>query len=366
MLWALETAYRQLVHAMGLPAPLGDWSRGGSDALDLYLDRDAPQPLRSDHEEVIADPFDSAPAFCVARPAHGVAARRIATRCIGEAIAWRLDPAESPSMRRAFAAALWWEIGAPTSDDLDALSQVQSDPERALIEQAASSRSDGDALLFVFLHARRGVGGPGVLPTAMFSASAQTTPAGDWRWHNEPDLFDVLRHSVGPKLGGLAQFLRELAVTRAFLGTGDGRLPTLAWTGGFAAPRIDWTIAASSLPRNLACSRDVEPTGSVYMRLELDRWDSKATLGLRASWEAHAAFAWTVVRLDAAGRDVGQLDVPFAEGETSAEAQVVRFDDTRTLLFVGTNVGGLGKSGTFDPDLTPLEPSGCELYLARL
>lgn len=363
---ALELAYRRLVFAMELPAPLSDWGKGGSDALDLYLDPSATEPLRTDHDDGPGGAFDSVPAFCLAAPAHGALLARAAVQCVSEAIAWRLDAAESPSTRRAFATSLWWEIGSPTSLDVEAVARVQAEPERALIEQTESTRSEGDALAFEFLDERRGTESPGALPTALLSASAQATPAGALLWRNEPDVFDVLRHTFGPGLGGLAKLWRDLAVSRAALPGDEPPLPALLWSKGFATPRVDWTLAASSLPRNVACAHEVAPTGSVYVRLDLDRWDDKSTLGLRASWEPHAAFAWTVVRIDGAGRDIGHLDVPFAEGESSAEARVVRIDGARALLFVGTNVGGLGKADTFDPDVVPVEPSGCELYFARL
>jgi hypothetical protein len=363
---AMESAYRRLVLAMELPAPLGDWGRGGSDALDLYLDPGATDALRTDHDDTPSSMFDSVPAFCVAAPAHGAALARIAVQCVSEAIAWRLDAAESPATRRAFATSMWWEIGSPTSADVEAVARVQAEPERALVEQTLGERSEGDALAFEFLDARRGTASPGALPAAMLSASVQSTPAQSRLWRNEPDVFDVLRHTFGPNLGGLAKLLRDLAVSRAALAGDAATLPALLWSGRFATPRQDWTIAASSLPRNLACAHEVEPTGSVFVRLDLDRWDDKATLGLRATWESHAAFAWTVVRLDASGRDVSHLEIPFAEGETSAEARVVRFDGAHALLLVGTNVGGLGKADSFDPDVAPVEPSGCELYFARL
>src|SRR6185503_12536612 len=115
---ALESAYEKLVFALGLPAPLPDDGRGGSDALDLYLAPSDRTARGFERVHVFAEPrrpggFDSAPGFCVVAADPDVLAERAATLCVGEALALRLDPAETPHTRRAFATELWWLVGAP-------------------------------------------------------------------------------------------------------------------------------------------------------------------------------------------------------------------------------------------------------------
>jgi hypothetical protein len=368
---ALERAFARMTVGLGLPAPLADEGRGGSDALDLYL-------LPADHvtpsyERVHAYPdlprpggFDRASGFCTAMADDGVLLERAATLCAGEALALALDPGETPDVRRAFATELWWIAGTPTSFDFEAIERVQQRPNEAMAARELSASSEGHALLLDYLDARLGAGGPLDFATALLSASAQSTPPGSASWHNEPDWFDVLRHTLEPGEAHMAELLGDFAVARAFLGDReDGRhLPELAWAGYFGRPSFDWVIPFASLPRRVRLT-PLEPTGAVLVWLDLAGAPQGVSLGMRADWEPPAEFQWELVAVGATG-ELSRVRLPFQERVTEVEGRLANVHDARAVIVAGTHLERVDGDHPFDPDVAPFEPHGASLYLVEL
>jgi hypothetical protein len=369
---ALEQAYERLVRVLGLPAPLPDDGRGGSDALDLYLvpsDRTARafERVHTVTEARRFGGFDTAPGYCVAAADAGVLAERAATLCVGEAIALRLDPGETPHLRRAFATELWWLVGAPTNFDFEAVDAVQRVPWRALGERELSPRSEGSALFFDYLESSLGAGSPGTLSAALLSASAQVTPPEAATWHNEPDAFDVLRHTLDESEHRVAELLGDFAIARAFAGDRDDGQHglSLAWAGTFGAPSFDWVIPFTKLPKRVRLT-PVEPTGAAFVWLDLDRAPGTTTLGFQAEWEPPAEFRWQLVKIDADGNEMGRIDVPFQERQTTVEARVVDLTGARAVLVVGAHLERVDLDHPFDPDVAPFEPHAALVYLVAM
>ena len=71
--------------------------------------------------------------------------------CVGEAIAARLDPAETPEIRRAYALELWWTLGTLTDEDATGLAEVQSNPQAAVFTRDSLTEAPAAALLFDYL-----------------------------------------------------------------------------------------------------------------------------------------------------------------------------------------------------------------------
>ena len=368
---AFERAFERLVDALEFPAPLPDQGRGGSDALDLYLlepDRVTRgfERLHVTSEMPRPGGFDSAPGFCTALADDAALLERAATLCVGETVALRLDAAETPHLRRAFATELWWMTGAPTSLDYEAIDTVQRRATRALAARDLSETSEGSALLFEYLEDKLGAGAPGALSLALFGASAQTTARDAPSWQNEPDLFDVLRHTLGESEPRMAHLLGDLAVTRAFLGEReDGvHLPSLAWSGYFGTPIFDWVIPFSTLPRRVRVTPP-EPTGAVLVWLDLEGAPG-APLGFQAEWEPPAEFQWSLVRVGADGTELGRLEVPFQQRETKVEARIVDLGGAAAVIAVGAHVERVDVEQPFDPDVAPFEPHGALVYFVEL
>ena len=369
---ALELAFARLIDGLGLPPPLGDQGRGGSDHFDMYLlppDRTTPgfERVRTFPDTPRPGGFDRASGFCTALADDPALLERAATLCLGEAIALAFDPAETPHLRRAFATELWWTVALPTSLDFEAIERVQRRPTRALAARELSADSEGSALLFDYLEAKLGAGEPGELSASLFSASVQTTPASAPTWVNEPDVFDVLRHTFDESEPRMAELLGDLAVRRAFLGARDdgAHWPELAWSGAYGAVNLDWDLAWKSLPRRVRVT-PVEPTGAVVVRLDLAEMPPGAPLGFQAEWEPPAAFQWTLVRLGSDGIELGRLVVPFQSRETKAEARLVNLADTKVVLAIGTHIERVDVEQPFDPDVAPFEPHAAFVYLVTL
>lgn len=352
---ALEGAYRDLIWILGLPRP--------ASVVDVYLG--AAAELRVGFEPIATGHLDRAAGFCLARAA---LSRREAALCVGEAIALALDPAEAPHVRRAYAAHLWALTAAPTSADLEAIDDVQATPERAIATREAHASSAGAALFFEYLDASRGIGYPGTLATQLMSIGVGKTEPRSLLWNNSPDVFDVLRRALDESPRDAAMLFADFAVTRGFLGARDdgAHLPALEWAGAFGRARFDWSIKLSSLPRRVASLRPIEPTGAIYVWLELDQELGEKELAFQAEWEGPVSFQWALVSVAEDGQELKRIYAPFVERGTQVEQTLSDLKGAKGLMVVGTNLGGVSLSHPFDADYAPFEPHGCTVYLTKL
>lgn len=365
---ALETAYRGLVYAARLPAPLTlPEASFGAVAVTWEL-RSERTPLEVGLRPTHLTPFESAAVVCRSGVADGAASslERDAFLCVGEAIAARLDAAESPRTRRAYAEALWWELGHPELADLKALTAVNDHPHRASVGRDELAESASTALLLEYLEHALGTQSPFGLVTGLLALSGQPRPANTARYVNEPDWFDVLRATLGDDASELAHRINAFAAARAQLGRSDGPLATLAWTGNLARIQPDWELRVSTLPRRVASRRPVLPLGMLAVRVEIDVPAQDLSLAIRVEWESPVPFTWSVAKLDADDREIGRVDFAFEQHATSAEKRLVALEGTRSLLILGTNLGGIDATHLLDPDHAPFEPHGCTIYVVRL
>lgn len=364
---AFELGYERVVEALRVPAPLADDAHGGSDALDWYLESGSAE-LTAERDAVGLGGLDRAAAFCVSRPSDDdLLAQRDATLCLGEAIAKRLDPGETPGVARAFATELWWLTGRVSALDVQLVDDAQAHPELALAGRSAPANGAA-VLLLDFLEQARSSQGIAQLATSLFSAAASSTPSGAFDWNNEPDVFDVLRHTLDEDTAKVGTLFGDYAVSRAFLGDrDDGSHPPFGeWAGAFARPRYDWTIKFSSLPRRVRAARPIEPTGIELIWVDLDEVPLGVSLGFESEWEAPVAFKWRLISLDESGREMARVDVPFQERGRSSEGRVVNLTGVRAVLAIGINMGGVDLAHPFDPDLDPFEAQSCTAYFARM
>jgi hypothetical protein len=367
-LLAFENAYERVILALKLPAPLPDSDVGGSDALDWYLTTDT--ELSAEQGPLLLGRMDSAAVFCRGGAEPGVLLDRQATLCVGEALASTLDAGEAPNVRHALALELWWITGQKTSLDVQQIDDAQRHPEEALAFDAVRSGSAVSrfALLLEMLETTRSAASPGVLSTSMVSAAASRTPPSAAFFDNEPDVFDVLRHSLDEELPRYADLMVDFALRRSLAGDRDDgtRLPSLMYAGTFGRPRFDWVIPFSSLPRRVLSGTPIAPSGAELIWVELDDAPLGAGIGFRAEWEAPAAFQWRILLVDREGKEVRHIDVAFQERARSADARVLRTDGAKAMIIAGVNVGGVDLTYPFDPDIQPFEPSACTVYLVSM
>jgi hypothetical protein len=365
-LHALEQAVARLVDALGLPAPLSDAGLGPTPGLDLYLSRDAPLDAHV-APDAAHGKRDQRSAFCRARPSR-VELSRQAASCVGEALLLGVDAAETPFVRRAIASSLWNLMGPASPRDVQAYDTLQANPQLSVAARETSPEAAGAALFFDYIDARLGSAEPGRLPVAMAALARSQTEPGALRWNDEPDVLDVLRRAFAESNERFEDFMLGFAIERAFLGARDnGRhQPRLAWLGDAGRVRFDWVLKASSLPRRVAPRRPLEPFGSAYVWLDLDRITLGKSLGFRAEWEAPVVMRWSLVTVDPEGNVLRRFDLPFVQNATSAERSILDYDGAAGLLVVGLNLGGVDAANPFDPDHEPFEPHGFTVYLTEL
>jgi hypothetical protein len=366
---ALEVAYDRVVGALGLPAPLGDADAGGNDGLDWYV-MPADTELSAQQEPLLPGRMDAAPVFCQGGAPGGELSLRQATLCVGEALASKLDAGEGIDARRALALELWWITGSKTALDVQVVDDAQRHPEAALaLDDPRRNGATGRfTLLLEMLETTRSNASPGVLSASMFSAAGSRTPPDAARFDNEPDVFDVLRHSMDEELPRYADLLVDFALRRALTGDRDDgtRLPSLAFAGAFARSQFDWVIPFSTLPRRVLSGTPIAQSGAELIWLELDDAPIGAAIGFRAEWEAPVAFKWRMLLIDREGREVRRMDVAFQERGSFADARVLRLDGAKALVIAGVNLGGVELAHPFDPDVSPFEPSACTVYLVSM
>ena len=357
---ALEVAFDHLVLDLGLPAPERD--DAGQPLTWRLTSEDEPLSVRLSPK--LATPCDTAAVVC--RSGTESEIERRAHLCMGEAIAARLDAGETPQVRRGYALELWWMLGHLTPADVSAIVRSQSNPQSIVFTRDDLSSAATAALFFEYMGRRYGSDPIGALPTGMLALSAQKTPADDWRYRNMPDVTDVYRTTFGDKQSEWGQRILEFAFARRLVNDSRQALLPLSQLGEIAVPRVDWIIKASSLPRRVAPPLPLQPWGSVYVRLDLDVPKDKLQLGVKIDWEGPVQMRWQVARLDQAGNEFGRIDIAFEEHGTEIERRLTALEGTRSLLIVGTNLGGVDLAHPFDPDHEPFEPHGCTVYIGKL
>ncbi|MEM1031248.1 MAG: hypothetical protein AAGN82_12935 [Myxococcota bacterium] len=352
-----------LVAASGLPAPPPDAGRGGSYALDLYLESGPRAEARAVLDPVagVLSPFDRGPAFVrVALPWHApeCAVSTTATEAVVAATWIGLDAAPSPATVRAHAgyvAQAWAPCRPLLAAAVDA---AQRRPERALLSHEAP-------LLGWFIEDRFGVGPVGTVSSSLWAVGAQPSRPGSHH-HDEPDLFDVLREVMPTRHKTLGEMLLDLAVARAFMGSrSDGQhLEDTRWLGDLGRIRFDWRLDYASLPRRVAPPHPLAPTGASYVWIDLqDQVPAGHGLTLQATWETSHVFEWAIVRLDAAGRSLGAHRAGGVFGAHEAFTTLETLDGASYLLVVAVHVGNDDRQRPYDPDAGPPRVTSYELTL---
>lgn len=369
----LERARTTLVRALGLPAPLGDGSLGGTSAFDVYLvdgvpgAMDVTSAVITERDEPVIGELDRASAFALLdRHVTGCARRNLVTRAVASAIGYGIDAAEDASIRESRAAYLA-ELVAPCDEVTRPLvDDFQRHPERAVFGHASPTTG----LLFPwYLDTSLGAGHPGVLPYALTATSRQRTPSGSFTFLDEPDIFDSLRGALFTKSPPqkLSDVLLDFAVARAFVGDRDDgmHLPETRWTGKSGRVRFEWSVPFTSLPRSLAPRSPIAPTGASYLWVDLQGAPKGSRVTFRAEWEPPVLFRWAIVRVNRDGTEASRVTVTGQDGTTVAERVIEGIDDLAGLLIVGTNTGDVGLQRPFDPDEQPAEPHGYVVTLWR-
>ncbi|MGO9000096.1 MAG: hypothetical protein ACLQVI_42760 [Polyangiaceae bacterium] len=378
VLASAERAWEVETQALALPEPDADPETA---AYDLYVMRGVPEgtvTLAGARDP--RSPVDRASAYTLFDASLALGESCARDTAVAESVAraslFRAAPATDEGSARA-EASYFARLAVPCAmtrlGDIDAF---QRSPERAIADpfasgdvadSAADARFDRGASLFYWWIDASFSATPGGLPRALWALSPTTTPLGADRWNDEPDGFDVLRASFKDVISSgsrIEDLFAEFGATRALLGARENgaELPESRPLGAAIEPRIDWTIGWPATPRRLASPLPLAPTGSAYVLVSHAGAPAGARLRVEAAWEQHAAIRWTVVKLDAAGRELGRIPIAAPPRATEAQATIIDLDAAASLLVVATNVGD--PYVPFDPDDERFEPHGWLVTLA--
>lgn len=301
--------------------------------------------------------FDRGRAFCRGGAAHA----ETALLCVSEATLYSLAPAATSHLVSGLA--LSQQTLSPTRDAAGAASLTRPSA-GVLTNSAGVTDFRTDALtgvsrsrsvrFFDYLEGRS-VHGLGEASFLSLALAATRTEPGALRFDSEPDVMEVLFATHDGNRPDVARLFDDFA---------QQSVRSAATYGAEFEPT--WTLSGDSLPRTVAFPDAIEPTGSVYLRLDLTEEQATAKFAFRMYCEAPVSYVWSVARLDERGEELKRVLVTFQETASSAETTVEPLPRTRALLLSGTNMGGVDVAHPFDPDHGPHEAHGCRAAVSVL
>ncbi|HEU4407940.1 MAG TPA: hypothetical protein VFS43_21945, partial [Polyangiaceae bacterium] len=362
-----ERAYDALRAGPGLPPPAPDGDEGGSPAFDVYLSQLGDSTYRLGCDTPSAAPYDRCAAFGLldARLGAGCFRKTALHRLVALAMLSAVDAGETGGFFAASASYLALSTTGCLGPVLPAVDRAQARPERALLSPGGPDEPDASPLLPWYFDAAYGAGAPGAFVHALWQLGPQATPPLATRYHNDHDAFTSLAALARHKSADLGELLLDLAVDRAFFGErDDGRHapPGFAALGPWGRVRFDAAFPFRSLPRRLGFT-PLEPTGMVYVWVDLEGAPPGASLALRAAWEKPVSMRWAALRVGPEGAERSRVPIAYEQGAFAAERRVLGLDGLAGVLVVGVNVGDEGPGSPFRPDEWPYEPHAGTLAL---
>ena len=372
ILWTLRWAEQALrtYRALRLPVPLDDAGLGGTRGFDIYLLAAEDGPSTTSDLIARGHGFDSQSAFTIlpppAAPFTSCVEPNAVAQGIARAVLLRFDAGledGTSAMTSSYLASLAAEC--PLAD-LAAVDDFQRTPERAIT--FANADAVAGSLLFPwFLDDVYGQSTPAKVVTTLISVATQRTLPGSFEWSNEPDLFDTLRINMKARESSLDALLLDFSIARAFVGSrSDGmHLQGTERFGDFGRVRFEWAVPFASLPRRLAPTRPLEPTGATYLWIDCADAPAGAELTFLADWELPSIFRWSLIKIDKTGAENGRVDIGGVYGDSHVERTVVGLGGLSGLLVVGVNGGSTDRGHPFDPDEAPFMPHSYTVTLAK-
>ena len=375
VLWTLRYAEQALrtYRALGLPAPLDDAGLGGTRGFDIYLLAAEEGPSTISDLIARGHGFDSQSAFTIlpppAAPFTSCFAPNAVAQGVARAVLLRFDAGVedgASAMTSSYLASMAAECDLA---ELAAVDDFQRSPERALTAatNANPDASAGSLLFPWFLDDVYGQSTPAKVVTTLLSVATQHTKPGSFEWSNEPDFFDTLRINMKPRESTLDALLLDFSIARAFVGSrSDGmHLQGTERFGDFGRVRFDWAVPFASLPRRLAPTRPLDPTGATYLWVDCADAPAGAELTFLADWELPSIFRWSLIKVDKSGAENGRVDIAGVYGDSHVERTAVGLGGLSGLLVVGVNGGSTDRGHPFDPDEAPFMPHSYTVTLAK-
>lgn len=380
VLASAERAWATLTGALDLPAPDVD---PDTLAYDVFLAENETARTALAARDVRGT-VDRARSYTVldARMRAGCALDATLARELARASLFRSAPATDRASAVAQATYLSHLVSpCGIALEADAATEFQGHPERAVTDPHAGElapeiatwswppsrtselQMQGAALFWSRLDWAFGRS-PGGIVRATWALAPTMTPVNAPRWHDEPDVFDVLRFTFKNALSTgstIADLMLDFAVARAFVGDAFHQ-PEWRSLGDASRVRLDWDLPWPRTPQRFAPRAAPAPTGSSYLLIHRDGAPKGARLRAEIVWEEHALFRWAFVKLDKEGRELGRNVIATTERATEAQMTLVDLDEVDRVLLVGVNTGD--PAYPFDPNDEVWEPHGWLVSLA--
>ncbi len=329
---ALAYAWSVAIETMRIPPPILDGARGGDPRLDVYLAHEVEGSIVVGRDPIdrLVD-HDAAPAFLlldedVVRRG-GCELSFTATRALVRASALGIDASETPVLVDGLARRVA-DVVAPCPTLVDpTIAEVQSKPWRSM-----GASPTGYQLLARTLDRQFGQGLAAIVPAVLSMAvnhrgiivPGADDELGPVHFHNDTTVLDVLSLTLIDAGSTLEEVLLEVASARAL-----DRI----------APAYEWTVPVSSLPRRFALRRPIEPMGMTFVKIDLDAPPKSDGIELDLAWDGGAKFIWKVLKVDGAGKKIGEVPVPPLETTRKVTVDVRRLAGARSIVLCGVNVG---------------------------
>jgi hypothetical protein len=363
-----ESAIRFLSLQARLPWPHSDVPLGGTGAFDLYLVRGQRAGYRTGFEMPSSAPVDRASSFGLLRAElpPGCVRRTAIHRLVAISMLAEIDAgadAGSFAATASYLAALGTGCLGPLLDAVDA---SQTHPERAAMFAEHVDDPDVSPLLPWYLDEGFGGGAPGSLVTALWYGGRQSTPRDASRFHDQPDLFDVVTRVAKSKQKKLDDVLVDFAIARAFLGDRDDglHLPETRPFGPFGRVRFDASWQHSTLPRRLAFT-PLEPTGATFLWIDLAGAPPTLELDVHIEWEEPVTMHFALIRVGHDGQEVSRIDLSRERGVRVLERRMLELADLAGVMIIGVNAGEIGPDHPFRANEAPYEPHGGTIYVVK-
>ena len=345
---AFDDAFDLAVETLRIARPLLDGPRGGDPRLDVYVvDSGGDIAIGRDPLDRTLD-RDAAPAFIAIDPTivreGGCVLSATAARAIVRASAAGVDIAETPLVVDGLARRIG-ELACPTRDAT--FGELQNKPYRAL-----TATPSGTALLARTIDLQYGQGYGAIVPAVLSMAvnhrgvivPTEGDELGPVHFHNDVTIFDVLSTTLTDAASSFDAVLLDVATVRALHPI---------------APAWEFVVPVSTLPRRFAIRRGIEPMGMTFLKIDLDVAPKNDAIELDLSWDMGARFVWHVLKLDAAGKKIGEVPVPPLETTRKISVDVRRLAGVASIVLEGVNTGDPLRP--FHPDEPPSHARGYEL-----
>jgi hypothetical protein len=388
------SSYLALIEQLGMPAALDDreLDPSGDGRLDLYLDdldglddlegrggpgdqedRGARAQGDEPRERSMLGPSagftieqgplakltgrDAAPGF--ARLDRGLLAtggclaESTLVRALFRLDALALDVAEAPAMLEAASVAVAHRLAPCPTLEAPLIEARSARPGRALGDDAAHAY-----WLLEGLERTRGSERGELVPATLALATQAfgvqiplpDDDLGPAHFRDDPGMLDVLDATLQTRKESLADALLDLAADAIAAPADPAHRPAL-----------EWTVKASSLPRNLGVRSAVRATGATYVRVDLDARPADETLAFDVKWELHAQMHWRALKLAPDGHLLGAVTPGVLLRATEQTVEIRHLEGASAVVLVGIDAG--------DPDRPyraadpPFLPHGYEVAI---